>query len=1488
MNLIKAKYLVLLLIGFACQQAHSQDYTPISGVINDYTSITSILSADDNNVDSVVVTNSTDFFVDDTVMIYCVKGATIGTDHDSTYLPGNDLYPPGHDDQLPGNTGKYAFMRITEKIGTTLVLNAEIGDLITPLEAGEVAQLIKVRSFRYANVTAAGLGADHWDPASGTGGVVALFVHGVLRLDGDIDVTGAGFKGAPGSSDVIYTAGCSGATDTMDFYEPFYLDGEVQAGLKGEGTTDTRFLYTRGWASNINGGGGGVGLQAGGGGGSNYGAGVRGGKESTSCDPGVSETGGNGGFDLGRTGYYYVNEDGTPQVDYAANRIFFGGGGGSGTQTANGESTDGGDGGGIVIIVADTIMGNGHSIIADGGDVSGTAGNGGAGAGGGGGGAILLEVAGYQSTLNLYAIGGDGGNSFSSLGDTTGMGGAGGGGAYWLAGDTHPGVSKSFATGSNGRFLSPIPYDGDLDAPRTPGEVNDLEAPLRGFVFNPVPFEYTYCSDVDPDPIITPDPKGGDGTYTYLWIDSSSNQNFWDDAPGTNDERDYNPPILTDTTYYRRIVTSAGLADTSYRIAFYIHEAIAGNTIAAEDTVCYGLAPELFESTATISGGYPGVTYNYKWQHRPDGAGSYTDVSGTTTEPTYQAPGLDISTDYRRIAYAGVCVSTSNAETVTVLPAITGNDITPNDTICISTIPDLINGPAPSGGDQGDLRYQWIDSTSTQDWTLISGETALAYQSPALSQTTYIRRVVLSGEGDACVDTSAYVEILNVPDITGNIISSDQTLCQEDQAGLLNGSGPGGGYMGQYDFTWISSTDQTTWLPAGGNDKVQTGFDPGVMDGDTTWYRRVVGSGGLELVCKDTSDFIVINVLPSITNNVLSPADDLKCQLDMPELISGSLPGGGATVGGNDPTRAYRWELARTEGEPGSGDWTHPSSGAVAQDYMDPDQLLADVDRWYRRIVTSGPPGGECIDTSDLVHLVVHSQITANDIDVAEAICFNTSRELRNVAMTGGETGITPVYTWRQWLEGESSADAVDIPGSDYLQYESGPYTDPGTLIYSYDRIVEIGACRDTSNAMLVTVMQIPGGVLTDPDFDPVCEQDAVLNLDLNMDAMSPGHYTTPWEVILTDGINPGIDTGLVDQDVASIDISLDTYGADHVSYTYEIESIRYYPEADDYYCISTAAELPLSPVGIDVSRRPDPFILVDGAARDSFKVCSTTALLEMNPDNGTLSQWSEPTGSVFFSPGGGTNEYNVSIPNNSADFGAYRIYIQSEAGDCAGLDSIDLHFFEQPAPSFAGLDTTLWLVNSVQLRADPPTAGIGTWTVIGGSGRIDEPNNPNSTVFELSMGDENEFRWTVTNGEDEGTCTTSNDVTIVTRNEVKRYNGFSPNGDMSNEYYIMQGLPYADEFSVSFFNSLGSTVQTISNENIDVEVEVDPSLIAGGLREDEMVIWDGKASNGNPVPSGTYYYVVTYITHQRDYITDEIVRTDSYEFSDYVVIVRE
>jgi gliding motility-associated-like protein len=68
--------------------------------------------------------------------------------------------------------------------------------------------------------------------------------------------------------------------------------------------------------------------------------------------------------------------------------------------------------------------------------------------------------------------------------------------------------------------------------------------------------------------------------------------------------------------------------------------------------------------------------------------------------------------------------------------------------------------------------------------------------------------------------------------------------------------------------------------------------------------------------------------------------------------------------------------------------------------------------------------------------------------------------------------------------------------------------------------------------------------------------------------------------------------------------------------------------------------------------------------------------------------------------------------------------------------------------------------------------------------------------------------------------------------------NVFSPNGDASNDVYLITGVD-ADEFELEIYNRWGMKVFTTT------------SVTRG---------WNGKLDNGSePMPEGTYYYVVTY-----------------------------
>jgi hypothetical protein len=1308
-----------------------------------------------------------------------------------------------------------------------------------------------------------------------------MFVNATLTLNADIDVTGAGFRGA--SEAASYTPLCSSTNPPLydsAFYDTFGTT--IRAGMKGEGIARSDFGLMRGRSRVINGGGGGNGLLAGGGGGSNYSSGGKGGRESNQCSGGIETAGGAGGYPMHSTGttFYKNLDEVTLPILNLWNRIFLGGGGGTGTRLSGKTTTKGGNGGGLVVILADTLISGGGRIIADGDDVTSTAT--GAAGGGGGGGGIILDVAGYKNNVVMSAVGGNGGNT----GDTnkTGPGGGGGGGIYWLAGTTHPGANP--VVDMKGGAGEHIPSSDNYGAAEGgfPSIKHGLKAPLRGFLFNSVPTEFTVCSDQVPQTITASQPRGGDGVYSYLWVDSSATQNQWLPAPGTNNQQSYNfeGRILDDTTYFRRIVTSGLLPpDTSFRIVVNVHQAINNNIVASEDSVCEGNQPEPFVAVGSPTGALGPGTYEFRWISSTN-QNNWQSAPGVISQPGYQAPDLDETTYFARIARSGVCADTSASLRVTVFPSLTGNDISPFDTVCRNTSPGLMTGPVPGGGDPGDKRYAWESAaTSTGPWT-DEGVSGREYQSGPLSETRWFRRIALSGSDDACRDESDPVEILNIdPVTTNNVITADQSVCTNAQPSLLQGSLPGGGYQSTYSYHWESRTLSTGWITAGGPNPVnQRNYQPPVMTGDTAWFRRVVGSGGAGLdVCTDASDSVAVNVLPLITNNVVMPVTDVLCQGGTLGVLEqdpagGSEPGGGATQSGNDPTRNYKWEMATGNGSPSSV-WTELSYGFDQRDYTDMPALPGEDDYWYRRIVFSGPAlGGQeqvCADTSSLVHITIHTAISNYGIDAADSACFNSTKQVKGQAAMG-EPGLTPSYNWLDAQDGSA------LGGTDqnftWLFDQEEPFR--------FKREVTIGLCSDTSDVMTVTVMQLPGGTLS-ADIPIACEKDTLFTIDLNMDEIN--HYVTPWLLYLNDGQfhmrGPYAVNGS-----GPFEVTLETIDDQpSTAYTYTLDSIVYVSTTGRFSCTSDPGELSGS-VDIEVFHRPVPRISIAGVEATLDSICGNSIDLEVDPDQGEGFWSNDPDMYMEYLPDPTAAHVTASIPETQEAWAVenYTVTFYSQAGDCSGTDTIHLLFYEQPEEAHAGKDTTIYLSNSLRMNADSATAGVGTWTLVSGEGEFEDVNDPKTFVYNLEKNADNSFRWTVTNGN----CLTSQNVTIVTHREVLRYEGFSPNGDGINDVFIMRGLQSADEFTITFYNNLGKLVREVTQNNVS-EIRYDESMIPGGLRGDELVVWDGykSADSKDPVPSGTYYYAVSLMIHQVDYLGN-ITSTDQYDYTGHVVLVQE
>ena len=284
---------------------------------------------------------------------------------------------------------------------------------------------------------------------------------------------------------------------------------------------------------------------------------------------------------------------------------------------------------------------------------------------------------------------------------------------------------------------------------------------------------------------------------------------------------------------------------------------LGNDTIYSAQTICYNTIPVALTGT-TPTGGI-GV-YTYVWQKSTTSASAgFANISGATS--TGYAPGaLTVNTWYRRISNSGILSDTAAVIGITVTPIITAasNTIAAAQTICNNTAPATITGSTPTGGN-GVYSYAWQSAPDNATWTTIAGDNSISVSPPALTVTTYYRRIVSSG---TCSSTSASVKITVSPVIANNTITANQSICSGQTPLALTGATPTGG-SGLYTYLWQSSTVSATsgYATATGTTN-GINYTPGSLS-QTTWFRRVVSSGG----CTDSSAIVQITAVTSAPGN---------------------------------------------------------------------------------------------------------------------------------------------------------------------------------------------------------------------------------------------------------------------------------------------------------------------------------------------------------------------------------------------------------------------------------------------------------------------------------------------------------------------------------------------------------------------------------------------------------------------------------------------
>lgn len=394
----KYYFLTVFLIG--CLSKIIGQTTSISGVINNYASVTSI------GAQSVSVSSISGFMIGDKVLLIQMKGATIDTTNTLNFGIISSYNDAGNYEMLTVSAISSGTITFTNPISRTYNI---VG----------LVQLIKVPVYNNVSVTGL-LTCLPWNGL--TGGVLVFEAIGNVTLNANIDVTGKGFLG--GSKVFGQFTSCAG--NTTDFKLP---NTSLVSANKGEGIVIIKPSFAKGMGALANGGGSGNDVNGGGAGGGNYGMGGRGGNNKCSTSPSAIC----GGHEGKNCAYSNIN-----------NRIFLGGGGGGGHEN-DGVSTGGVSGGGIIVIrCGGCISGNGNFINANGNNNTLIAGNDGQG-GGGAGGAVLIDACSTVS-LNISVKGGYGGTDNFTGPDCHGKGGGGGGGIIWTSSSL---TYTSFLNGGN-------------------------------------------------------------------------------------------------------------------------------------------------------------------------------------------------------------------------------------------------------------------------------------------------------------------------------------------------------------------------------------------------------------------------------------------------------------------------------------------------------------------------------------------------------------------------------------------------------------------------------------------------------------------------------------------------------------------------------------------------------------------------------------------------------------------------------------------------------------------------------------------------------------------------------------------------------------------------------------------------------------------------------------------------------------------------------
>jgi PKD repeat protein len=818
---------------------------------------------------------------------------------------------------------------------------------------------------------------------------------------------------------------------------------------------------------------------------------------------------------------------------------------------------------------------------------------------------------------------------------------------------------------------------------------------INGCTGLPVPFTIT----VNPEPAA----PAANTSYTYCLNDiatplsataaSGNTLNWYTSAALTNGSQTPPVPVTSvagSTNYYVTQVNNLGCESPATVITVTVNPVIANNSIGSNQTICSGSQPAALSATATISGG--DGTYNYQWQMSTDNGVTWnnTGTSANDMLASYQPGLLTVTTQFRRMVTSATCTSTSNIITISVQGALINFDVIfSTQTICGGTIPRLLTGQTPSGGN-GIFTYQWQGSADNVNWSVIPGAIGLNYQPPALTATTYYQRITTSS---TCTGVSSTVTVTVNPTPVVNIIPN-QIVCNGSTVPAINfNSTP----ANNITFAWTND-NIAIGVPASGSGGIVSFTAVNTTKAPITANITVTATytgGGIS--CNGPPITFSITVLPTIDINP-NPGTTVCAGDVIPAFVpvndAASFPNSSVT---------YMWTGGGAIGlNDGSGNqvpsFTAMNSGTAS---LIATIMVTPVYNYNGQACNGGPIN---------YTITVNAAPTPANAGINDKTCSTTYQ-------LNGNTPVVGIGTWTQTAGPAMVFTNPNMPTTTVTGLQKG-------MEYQFAWTIANSPCAPGTSTVTIDVLR-----------------DIVNAIKSDVPSICPGQSVNLSTATLSGGDVPGI---LTPNYVYNWESSPNgTTGWQAIGNGTSATATDS-PAATTWYrlTVSSYGQCAVTSNVIEIIVNPPPPVAVAG---NPITLCSQTQaqLNGNNPGTGFTGTWTDsaPGSTLTFTPD--ANTYNATV-NNLVPGNNYNLVWTIASPTCGSTSStLTINDLAPITNQISPLVSTICFGQSVTITGAIPTGGSGTyqyswesspdnitWTVISGQSGQNITLTPSATTY--------------------------------------------------------------------------------------------------------------------------------------------------------------